>query len=93
MFFPAFSVAPGSAPGFLKLSRARRTKGRAGTHSEHDSFRGWRACGRMLPLFTADASEKVVGIPPIDLFNRLGAAVRCGPFALPADSDATGRAL
>jgi hypothetical protein len=47
----------------------------------------------MLPLFTADASEKVVGIPPIDLFNRLGAAVRCGPFALPADSDATGRAL
>ena len=33
MFFPAFSVAPGSAPGFLKMSTARRTKGRAGTYS------------------------------------------------------------
>jgi hypothetical protein len=47
----------------------------------------------MLLLFTADASEKVVGSPSTDLFNRLEAAVRCGPFALPADSDDTGRAL
>ena len=47
----------------------------------------------MLPLLTSDASEKVVGIPPIDLFNRLEAAVRCGPFALPADSDDPSRDL
>jgi hypothetical protein len=47
----------------------------------------------MLLLFTADASEKMVGIPPIDLFDRLEAAGRCGPFALLADSDDPGRAL
>jgi hypothetical protein len=47
----------------------------------------------MLLLFTADASEKVVGTPAIDLFNRLEAAVRCCPFALLADSNDTGRAL
>ena len=47
----------------------------------------------MLPLLTADASEKVVEIPPIDHFNRLEAVVRCGPFALPADSNDTGRDL
>jgi hypothetical protein len=47
----------------------------------------------MLLLLTADASEKVVGSPSIDLFNRLEAAVRCRPFALPADSDDTGPAL
>ena len=47
----------------------------------------------MLLLFTADASEKVVGSPPIDIFNRLEAAVGCGPFVLPADSDDPGRDL
>ena len=47
----------------------------------------------MLLLLTADASEKVVGRLSVDLFNRLEVAVRCGPFALPADSDDTGRAL
>jgi hypothetical protein len=47
----------------------------------------------MLLLLTADASEKVVGSPSIDLFNRLDAAVRCGPFALPAGPDDTGRGL
>ena len=47
----------------------------------------------MLLLLTSDASEKVVGIPPIDLFNRLEAAARCGPFALPADSADPGRDL
>ena len=47
----------------------------------------------MLLFLTADASEKVVGIPPIDIFIRLEAAVRCGPFALPADSDDPGRDL
>ena len=47
----------------------------------------------MLLLLISDASEKVVGTPPIDSFNRIEAAVRCGPFALPADSDDTVRAL
>jgi hypothetical protein len=47
----------------------------------------------MLLFLTSDASEKVVGSPSIDLFNRLEAVVRCGPFSLPADSDDTGRAL
>jgi hypothetical protein len=47
----------------------------------------------MLPLLTADASEKVVGSPPIDHFNRLEAAARSGPFGLPSDSDDTGRDL
>jgi hypothetical protein len=47
----------------------------------------------MLLFLTADASEKVVGTPPIHSFNRLDAAVRCGPFALPADSADPGRAL
>jgi hypothetical protein len=47
----------------------------------------------MLLLLTADASEKVVGTPSVDLFNRLEAAARCGPFALPADSDDTCRDL
>ncbi len=47
----------------------------------------------MLLLFTADASEKVTGTSPIELFNRLEAAARCGPFALPADSDDTCRDL
>ena len=47
----------------------------------------------MLPLFTTDASEKVTGTSPIELFNRLEAAARCGPFALPAASDDTGRDL
>ena len=47
----------------------------------------------MLLLFTADASEKVVGSPPIDLFNRLEAAVGCGPFALPAESENGNRDL
>jgi hypothetical protein len=47
----------------------------------------------MLPLLTSDASEKVVGRSSVDHFNRLEAAVRCGPFALPADSDDTVRAL
>jgi hypothetical protein len=47
----------------------------------------------MLLLLTSDASEKVVGTPSIDLFNRLDAVVRCGPFALPADSDDPGRGL
>ena len=47
----------------------------------------------MLLLLTSDASEKVVGRLSVDLFNRLEAAVRCGPFALPADSDDPGRDL
>ena len=47
----------------------------------------------MLPVFTADASEIVTGTPPIHSFNRLEAAVRCGPFALRADSDDPGRDL
>ena len=47
----------------------------------------------MLLLLTADASEKVVGSPSIDLFNRLGAAARCGPFALLADLADPGRDL
>ena len=47
----------------------------------------------MLLLLTADASEKVVGIPTLDLFNRLEAAVRCGPFALLADFDDPSRDL
>ena len=47
----------------------------------------------MLLLLTSDASEKVMGIPSIDLFNRLEAVVRCRPFALPADSDDPGRDL
>ena len=47
----------------------------------------------MLLLLTSDASEKVMGIPSIDLFNRLEAAVCCCPFALPADSDEPGRDL
>ena len=47
----------------------------------------------MLLLLTADASEKVTGTPPIELFNRLEVIVRCGPFALPADSDDPGRDL
>ena len=47
----------------------------------------------MLLLLTGDASEKWAGTPPIHSFNRLEAAVRCGPFAQPADSDDTGRAL
>ena len=47
----------------------------------------------MLLLFTADASEKETGAPPIHFFNRLEAAVRCGRFALPADSADTGRDL
>ena len=47
----------------------------------------------MLPLLTADASEKVVGRLSVDLFNRLELIARCGPFALPADSDDTGRDL
>jgi hypothetical protein len=47
----------------------------------------------MLLFLTSNASEKVVGIPAIDHFNRLEAAVGCGPFALPADSADPGRAL
>jgi hypothetical protein len=47
----------------------------------------------MLLFLTADASEKVVGRPTLDLFNRLEVTARCGPFALPADSDAPGRDL
>jgi hypothetical protein len=47
----------------------------------------------MLLLLTSDASEKVVGRPLIHSFNRLEAVVRCGPFALPADSDDPGRDL
>ena len=47
----------------------------------------------MLLLLTADASEKVMGTPPVDLFNRFEAAVRCGPFALPADFDDPSRDL
>ena len=47
----------------------------------------------MLLLLTSDASEKVVGTPSIDLFNRFEAVVRCGPFALPADSNDNGRDL
>ena len=47
----------------------------------------------MLLLFTADASEKATGTPPIHSSNRLEAVVRCGPFALPADSDDAGRGL
>ena len=47
----------------------------------------------MLPLLTADASEKVVGRLSVDLFNRLEAAVRGGPFALSADLADPGRDL
>ena len=47
----------------------------------------------MLLLLTGDASEKWAGTPPIHSFNRLEATDRCGPFALPADSDDTGRDL
>ena len=47
----------------------------------------------MLLLLTEDASKKVTGTPPIHFFNHLEAAVRCGPFARPADSDDTGRDL
>ena len=47
----------------------------------------------MLLLLTEDASEKVTGTPPVHSFNRLEAADRCGPFALPADSGVTGRDL
>jgi len=47
----------------------------------------------MLLLFTSDASEKVTGTPSPHSFNCLEASVRCGPFALPADSADTGRDL
>ena len=54
----------------------------------------WLAGMRPMLLFLpADASEKVTGTPQVHFFNRLEAAARCGPFALPADSDDPGRDL